>query len=136
MASHLTFVVAANVVFSTLGVVPGCANTHRNRSSAALLHVVTFDLADPGDASALIADSRMLALEIPTIGDLRVGTRLDSKRPGFDQSFDVALSMEFDSVKAYEAYLVHPAHVRLVERWTPFIESLRVIDAEVGGGGP
>jgi heme-degrading monooxygenase HmoA len=45
--------------------------------------------------------------------------------------YDYGLSMEFDSMEAYEAYNRHPDHIKFVETfWAKYVEKFLEIDYE------
>jgi heme-degrading monooxygenase HmoA len=50
---------------------------------------------------------------------------------GRKNDYDYGLSMEFDSMEAYEAYNRHPDHIKFVETfWAEYVEKFLEIDYE------
>jgi len=97
-------------------------------------HAVVFELTDPARASVLAAELRTLLAETPGLLEGSAGTRADvAVREGVtDTRFDVLLWTHFESVAAFRTYLEAPAHVQLVERFTPELADVRVYDAWTG----
>jgi len=107
----------------------GCAATTRSAERPARInHVVFAKLKEPAHADELIADSDRMLRTIPTVRRYFCGTHLDTGRASVLSDYDVAAYMGFDTEEDYRAYVEHPAHVELVERWRPRLEWLRVYD--------
>lgn len=108
----------------------GCASTCE-RPAGTVQHVVVVWLKEPGDAAArakLIETAQGLE-SIPGIVSLRVGEPLASDREVVDDSFDVALVIDFTDAAALAAYDTHPDHVRAVEEvLAPLSERIVVYD--------
>jgi hypothetical protein len=112
----------------------GCGSWRRSPPApqlpaTTLQHVVIIKLRQPSEADELIADTRRHLSAIPQVMDLRIGRPYDVGRPGVDLDWDVAVFMRFTDRKAYEAYLVHPEHLALVNSWQPYWQWIRVHDA-------
>lgn len=94
-------------------------------------HVVFVWLKRPGNSSdrqAILAASKELRV-IPGIKFLDSGTALASDRPVVDDSFDVGMTMRFDSAKSLRAYESHPLHVQKVtEVLKPLSKRILVYD--------
>lgn len=97
------------------------------RAPGRINHVVFFDLKDPADADALIAESLKLGA-IPGVTSCYAGRHIDTGRDTVRQDYDVGFFVAFDSEEAYASYVAHPDHVALVERWRPRLTALRVYD--------
>lgn len=93
----------------------------------AINHVVFFDLQDPADSAELIGDCYGL-LRIPGATSGYAGTHYDIGRPSVLRDYDVGFFVAFDSEDAYRAYVDHPDHIALVEKWNSRWESIRVYD--------
>lgn len=109
----------------------GCNNSRaipKRQSRPALAHIVLISLGDPAQAQALIADTKELLHPIPGVTRLVVGPHVDTGRPSVDGSYDVGILVEFPSAEDYAAYVAHPKHGALVERWKPRIVSMRTFD--------
>ena len=97
-------------------------------ASARIEHVVLIELLDPADAADLKSDSDRL---IPTIPDVRgyvSGTPVDIGRGNVSRDYHVGLIVRFDSVEGYKAYLAHPAHEQLVQKWRPRWRKAYIVD--------
>lgn len=96
-------------------------------------HVVLLWLKRPGNAEdrqAIIAASNELRV-ISGIKFLDTGTPLASDRPVVDDSFDVGLTMRFESAEALRAYETNPLHVKKVtEVLRPLSRKLQVYDIQ------
>ena len=94
-------------------------------------HVVLMWQKRPGNAAdrhALLAACADLRV-IPGIQFLDSGTALASDRPVVDDSFDVGLTMRFDSVKSLHAYETDPRHLKKVnEVLKPLTKKIVVYD--------
>lgn len=104
-------------------------------------HIVLF--RPRADLSALerqaLIDAFTTALrEIPSIRRSRVGRRIMHGRPGYEQlmrgGFEYAAIVEFDDAAGLEAYLEHPAHERLGERFFKTFEEALMYDFELKDG--
>lgn len=90
-------------------------------------HVVFFDLQDPRESEELIDDCYQL-LQIPGAVSGYAGTHYDIGRDSVLRDYDVGFFVAFDSEADYRAYVEHPEHLRLVEKWKPRWDSIRVYD--------
>jgi len=94
-------------------------------------HIVFIWLKRPGNAAdrqAILAASNDLR-SIPGIKFLDAGTALASDRPIVDDSFDVGLTMRFDSTESLRAYEKDPHHVKKVtEVLKPLSRKILVYD--------
>jgi hypothetical protein len=76
-----------------------------------------------------VSAATMRLLEIPEVGIIRTGRAISSERPIVDDSFDLGVVMEFESMEAMKLYLEHPLHKQFVEGYlTGRIEKLLVYD--------
>jgi len=93
-----------------------------------ITHVVLFKLRDRSPEAVEKAASVLRSLEgsVPVIRSLEVGVDvLRSQR-----SFDISLTVRFDSLEDLEAYQVHPEHVKVAEYISGVRESSAVVDYE------
>ncbi len=95
---------------------------------AVINHLAFFKLKDPADAPALIADCDTLLRPIPGVTSYYAGPPIDVGRTSVDGDYDVGFFVGFDTVDDYLAYVEHPDHVRVVQRWGPRLEWLRTHD--------
>lgn len=114
----------------------GCTAIERTRcepgpfrfGDAALVHVVLFELDDPGRVEALAADCERLLAPLSMVFGFSVGRHLDAGREGIQDDYDLALVVRFVDAEAYQAYAEHPAHLELVATWKPHLTGLRRYD--------
>lgn len=130
----LVFAVSG-VALSWIGCAARCCDTLQSRvtrpvAPAAINHIVFFKLRDPGDAGALIDDSRRMLGEIPGVLSLFAGPHLDTGRASVETDYDACLYVGFATPDDYAAYVVHPNHTGLVGRWKERFEWYRVYDVE------
>jgi hypothetical protein len=81
-------------------------------------HIVIFwtDPARPEAAEKLKAGAEKYLAPIPGILHFHVGRMVRSARPVVDQSYQVALNVQFVSKKAQAAYQMHPRHLEFIEQ--------------------
>lgn len=85
--------------------------------AALIHHVVLIRLNDPDDLAAVTADCDRLLPSIPGVHQYWRGTHLDTGRPNVIGDYSLALHVAFTDREAYRAYLAHPNHVELADRW-------------------
>ena len=93
-----------------------CATLAPPAAHGTVDHIVLIWQKRPGNAAdrqALLAACADLRA-IPGIKFLDAGTALASDRPIVDDSFDVGLTMRFDSVKSLRTYETDPRHLKKV----------------------
>ncbi len=96
-----------------------------------LFHTVFFWLREGGDAS----DARRIAqgcekhlANIPGIVRLTVGRPAGTNRSVVDNTYGVALLVEFTDAAANDVYENHPDHLRFIEECSPFWSRVQVYD--------
>jgi Stress responsive A/B Barrel Domain len=108
-----------------------CATIAPPAAQGTVDHVVLLWLKRPGNAAdrqAVLAATDELR-SIPGILFLDYGTPLASDRPVVDDSFDIGLTMRFESAAALRAYETDPLHVKKVtEVLRPLSRKLQVYD--------
>lgn len=108
-----------------------CATLAPPASHGTVDHVVLMWQKRPGNAAdrhALLAACSDLRV-IPGIKFLDSGTALASDRPVVDDSFDVGLTVRFDSAKSLHAYETDPRHLKKVnEVLKPLTKKIVVYD--------
>ena len=108
-----------------------CASLAPPAARGTVDHIVLIWQKRPGNAAdrhALLAACADLRA-IPGIKFLDAGTALASDRPIVDDSFDVGLTMRFDSVKSLRAYETDPRHLKKVnEVLKPLTKKIVVYD--------
>ena len=98
------------------------------------LHMVYFWLRDGGtaeDAARLAEGCRRYLTNIPGVQRLLVGTPAGTPRAVVDNSYAVALLVEFADGAAHDVYQEHPDHKRFVEDCGPLWSRVQVYDSLV-----
>ena len=98
------------------------------------LHLVYFYLKDNGDAEALAQGCRKHLTNIPGVLRLEVGTPAGTPRDVVDNSYGVALMVEFADQAGHDVYQDHPDHVRFIEENKQYWSSVKVFDSILGAG--
>ena len=96
-------------------------------------HVVIFWTrpGHPEAAEELRAAAQKYLSTIPGISHFHVGRMVPSQRAVVDQSYQVALNVQFADKKAQDDYQVHPAHLEFVEKvFKPRCQKVVVYDFE------
>lgn len=75
------------------------------------------DKADEAATERLLKGARELLTGVPGAENFHAGTSMASPRGAVDDSFSVAISMQFSDKQALQAYLDHPEHVRFVNEY-------------------
>lgn len=66
---------------------------------------------------------------IPEARNLRIGQPVSSPRGTVDESYAVALSMDFENQAAADTYQTHPKHVEFVEKYVkPYAKRTLIYD--------
>jgi len=90
------------------------------RAQIAPVHHIVLVWFPPGTATAqietVIQQSRALTA-IEGVSNLKVGKAIASDRSIVDDSFDIGISMQFESVEAMNRYLAHPQHQAFVQQY-------------------
>jgi len=104
---------------------------HQNGKSlinrAMFSHVVIFwtDPTKPGAPDEVIAGARKYLAPIPGVVNFHLGKMAPSHRDVVDQSYQVGLSIQFESKKAQDDYQDHPMHLEFVDKckalWTKVV---------------
>jgi hypothetical protein len=125
----MKFLCTIALTFSVMLTCCGCSTTARGPHRPAIVnHAVYIKLKNPADANEIIADGDRDLRMIPGVVEYYAGKRMETGRPGVDESFDVGFYLGFRTIEDYEAYLHHPAHVAAVEKWKPRWESIKICD--------
>jgi len=69
----------------------------------------------PSATEELIAGAKYFLAGIPGVLNFHVGRMSPSQRPVVDQSYQVALNIQFATKEDQDAYQVHPLHLEFVE---------------------
>ena len=81
-------------------------------------HVVIFWTKPeiPDAADALVAGAEQYLRPIPGLLSFHVGKMVKSHRDVVDQSYQVALNLQFENKQQQDDYQVHPLHLEFVEK--------------------
>jgi hypothetical protein len=81
-------------------------------------HVVIFwtDPDKPAAADELIAGAGKYLRPIPGIVSFHIGKMVPSHRDVVDQTYQVALNLQFTDKQQQDDYQVHPLHLEFVEK--------------------
>jgi Stress responsive A/B Barrel Domain len=79
-------------------------------------HVVIFwtDPSDPNAVEKLIQGAEKYLKPIPGILSFHIGSMVPSARPIVDQTYQVALNVQFPDKKTQDEYQVHPLHTKFI----------------------
>ena len=95
-------------------------------------HVVIFwtDPSRPDAPDELIAAAKKHLESIPGIVHFHVGKMASSHRDVVDQTYQVALNIQFQSKRAQDEYQEHPQHLEFVKQCKPVFAKLVIYDFE------
>jgi hypothetical protein len=95
-------------------------------------HVVIFwtNPHRPDAPGELIAAAKKYLASIPGIVNFHVGRMATSHRDVVDQTYQVALNIQFQSKQAQDEYQVHPQHLEFVKQCEPLFAKLVIYDFE------
>jgi hypothetical protein len=120
---RLTKLLAVTLLLSLLSVQASSAVSH-------IVFVWAKEDASKEDIAAMISRAEMLS-KIAGVNSIKVGTAVPSDRSTVDDSYDVGITLSFDTIDAMQAYLEHPEHVKYVSTYVkPYAENLLVYDIE------
>lgn len=107
-----------------LAALAACSGTRMRVKAAGgperrIQHVVLVQLEDPARAPEMLQDMQAAFEAIPTLASWQAGPKVDIGRPQVQDWYTLGIVTEFASVDDYRAYLEHPRHTALVERWKP-----------------
>lgn len=91
-------------------------------------HVVLCAFAAGLDPTAIIADFASLADSVPSVQALEHGPNVSPE--GLNDGFTHCFTLTFASAAERDEYLVDPVHLSFVERFTPTLEKILVVDYE------
>jgi hypothetical protein len=97
-------------------------------SAPALQHVVLVQLDDAKLAEPMMRDAREAFEAIPSLRRWDMGPRVDTGRPGLADWYTVGFITSFETEADYRAYLDHPRHKALVEKWKPHWKRSEILD--------
>lgn len=100
-------------------------------SHTGFLHMVYFWLKESpasGDAEQLAEGARSHLAGIPGVLRLEVGFPAGTARDVVDNSYGVALLVEFADAAGHDVYQDHPDHLRFIEACHPLWSRVQVYD--------
>src|SRR4051794_12265679 len=102
--------------------------------STVFLHLVYFypaQNAGADDAVKLIAGIQKYLPSIPGVLRLQAGTPAGTPRDVVDNSYAVALLVEFADAAGHDVYADHPEHLRFIDECKSLWSSVKVYDTLV-----
>jgi Stress responsive A/B Barrel Domain len=95
-------------------------------------HVVIFwtDQSRADAPDVLIAAAKKYLESIPGIVHFHVGRMASSHRDVVDQTYQVALNIQFESKRAQDEYQDHPQHLEFVKQCKPLFAKVVIYDFE------
>jgi Stress responsive A/B Barrel Domain len=95
-------------------------------------HVVIFwtDPAQPEAPDELITAAKKYLSSIPGVVNFHIGKMVASHRDVVDQTYQVALNIQFHSKQAQDEYQEHPQHLEFVKQCKPLFAKLAIYDFE------
>lgn len=137
---------AARALGTVLGgmLLASCASTPEAESlarkddlgTAPITHVVLVQLKDPTRIAELIADCDRALPGIEGVAGYSCGVPLDMGRSNVTKDYDVGIYVGFATPESYRAYVDHPRHLSLVERWRDGWKAVRIYDVVAGDRAP
>jgi hypothetical protein len=91
-------------------------------------HVVLCAFVADLDPTAIVADFAALADTVPSVRALEHGVNVSPE--GLADGFTHCFTLDFDSAADRDAYLIDSAHLAFVERFTPTLAKIIVVDYE------
>ena len=125
MPHYLTTLASLGASALLLG---GCASHHTPIDPGKINHVVLFNLKDPSTVTALQEDCDKHLSTIPAVRTYACGPHFDMGRTNVNGDYMLGLLVSFDDEAGYKAYLDHPGHVTLVEKWRPEFSQVTIYD--------
>ncbi len=98
-----------------------------------LSHVVIFWTKPelPNAVEDLLAGAEKYLRPIPIVKSFHVGQMVKSHREVVDQSYQVALNLQFEDKAQEAAYQIHPLHIEFVEKaFKPNCQKVVIYDFE------
>jgi len=119
--------VSSLVVLATC--LTGCSMPHVPHDPGTINHVVLITLEDPSEADALRADCDDMLSTIPSVTVYACGPHVETGRSkAVDDEYTLGLLVSFKDMAGYTAYLEHPGHLRLLEKWKSRFSALTIYD--------
>lgn len=110
----------------------GCAAQHTPIDPGKINHVVLFNLKDASMTTELMEDCDTHLKSIPAVRTYACGPHFEMGRQNINSDYMLGLLVSFDDEAGYKAYLEHPGHVTLVEKWRPEFSNVTIYDITNG----
>ena len=107
----------------------GCATPQTPFDPGRVNHVVLITLEDPSEAEALQTDCDTMLSTIPSVTVYACGPHVETGRSkAVEADYTLGLLVCFRDMAGYSAYLEHPGHVALLEKWKSRFSALTIYD--------
>jgi hypothetical protein len=95
-------------------------------------HIVIFwtDPAIPSAADAVLAGVKKYLPNVPGVIQFHAGKMVPSHRAVVDQTYQIALNVQFETKQAQDEYQDHPVHLEFVEKCKPLWTKVVIYDFE------
>ena len=119
--------ISSMVVLATC--LTGCSTRHVPHDPGMINHVVLITLEDPSEAEALRADCDSMLSTIPSVTVYACGPHVETGRSkAVVNEYTLGLLVSFQDMAGYSAYLEHPGHLALLEKWKSKFSKLTIYD--------
>lgn len=107
----------------------GCSTSQTPYDPGLINHVVLITLEDPSEAEALRTDCDTMLSTIPSVTVYACGPHVETGRSkAVNADYTLGLLVCFRDMAGYSAYLEHPGHVALLEKWKARFSALTIYD--------
>lgn len=107
----------------------GCSTSPTPYDPGLINHVVLITLEDPSEAEALQTDCDTMLSTIPSVTVYACGPHVETGRSkAVNADYTLGLLVCFRDMDGYSAYLEHPGHVALLEKWKSRFSALTIYD--------
>ena len=95
-------------------------------------HIVIFwtDPAIPSAANEVLAGAKKYLPNVPGVIQFHAGKMVPSHRPVVEQTYQIALNVQFETKQAQDEYQDHPVHLEFVEKCKPLWTKVVIYDFE------
>jgi hypothetical protein len=95
----------------------GCASFSSQQGEVQHVVLVWFKQGIQDSYIDLVSEETKRLFDIPGVETLHVGRAIESERPMVDDSFDLGVTMTFESEAAMQRYISHPKHKAFLEKY-------------------
>ena len=119
----------ATSVAMVTGGLAGCSTSHHPVDTGRINHIVLITLNEASHSEALMADCDRMLATIPSVTAYACGPHVETGRTkAVNDQYTLGLLVSFDDMTGYMAYLEHPGHLALLEKWKPEFSELTIYD--------